>query len=98
MQDKATKQTDQTPAAGARGRAPLSAIIISSLATTVLIAVIIAGSLYVYRLFPNLRAGSVQEELLGWAVILVAALACLGVLLLGNKLRRRYDNTPRRKK
>ena len=94
MQDKATKQTDQTPAAGARGRAPLSAIIISSLATTVLIAVIIAGSLYVYHLFPNMRAGSLQEELLGWAVILAGGLACIGVLLLGSKWRQRRGNTP----
>ena len=98
MRLKDAEQPQDTPVAAPRNRASLAAILVSSLATSVLVAVIIAGSLYVYRLFPNMRTGSVLEELLGWAVILVAALACLGVLLLGNKLRRRYDNTPRREK
>lgn len=96
MQDKQAKPAETAPDGAVRARVPLSAIVISSLASTVLIAVIIAGSLYVYHLFPNMRAGSLQEELLGWAVILAGGLACIGVLLLGRQWRRRRDDTPNR--
>ncbi len=89
MQDKSANQDEETPAEARRARMPLSAILMSSLATTVLIAVIIAGSLYIYRLFPNMRPGSLQEELLSWLVIVVGGGACVGVLLLGAQLRRR---------
>jgi hypothetical protein len=87
MQDKKAKQTGETPADGTRGRAPLSAIVISSLATIVMIAVIIAGSLYAYHLFPNVRPGSLAEELMGWVVVVLGGLACLAIILLSAKLR-----------
>jgi hypothetical protein len=88
MHDEDENKKGAPPAAAGRERTPLSAILISSLATTVLITVIIAGSLYIYRLFPDLRAGSLQEELLSWGVILLGGGACLAVLLLGAQLRR----------
>jgi hypothetical protein len=88
MQDKGKKPADEVPAGAARGRAPLAAIVISSLATIVMIAVIIAGSLYAYHLFPNVRPGSLAEELMGWVVVLLGGLACLAIILLSAKLRR----------
>lgn len=87
MRDNETETTSERVG---QQRTPLAAIIVSSLATTVLIAVIIAGSLYVYHLFPNMRVGSLQEELLSWSIIIASGLACIGVLLLGGKFHRRF--------
>ena len=87
MQDKKTKQADETPADAARIRAPLSDIVISSLASVVMVVVIIAGSLYAYHLFPNVRTGSLWEELMGWVVVLLGGLSCVAIIFVSAKLR-----------
>ena len=81
-------EQEETPPAGTGLRwAPFFDKLIPTLAATVMIVVIIAGSLYLHRLYPEMRNGGLFEELTSWLIVLLGAGSALGVYLLTSRLR-----------
>lgn len=101
MADK-PEQAETPPAATGRRRKPFFDALIPSLAATVMIVVIIAGSLYLHRLYPGMRTGGLFEEFTSWVIVLLGAGSALGVYLLTIRLRawlrqRRTERPPPRR-
>jgi len=81
------EQVETPPAGTGQRRKPFSDALIPSLAATVMIVVIIAGSLYLHRLYPGMRTGGLFDELTSWAIVLLGAGCALGVYLMTSRLR-----------
>ena len=96
------EQVETPPAGTGLRRKPFFDALIPSLAATVMVVIIIAGSLYLHRLYPEMRNGGLFEEFTSWLIVLLGAGSAFGVYLLTTRLRdwlrwRRTERPPPRR-